>query len=175
MTAKRTREWTLDTVRTRCTEVGKCWLWEQSCNSRGYPQASVNGKHVMVRRFVYETLCGKRLRKGEVVASRCEDERCCSPDCLMALTYSERLERCYTTGSRSSVTEYLMRQRGAVKQGITKLSLEKAREIRSRTGQTLAELGREFGVHPSTIKGIRKGEYWRDHARNSTVFGAIAT
>jgi DNA-binding XRE family transcriptional regulator len=174
MTQKRTREWTLETVRSRCIEVGKCWLWDQSCNSGGYPQASINGRNTMVRRFVFETLLDKRVRDNEVVSSRCRRMTCCSPDCLVALTYSERLKRCYSRGTRSTTVEYLSRRRRAVKQGITKLSIEKARDIRSRVGQTHSELAREFGVHRSTIKMIRLGKYWRDHAENSSVFGAIS-
>lgn len=163
--------WTLDTVRNRCTEEGECWLWDQSLNSCGYPQACIDGKNTRVQRYIFAVLLGRRLQSRWVVTAKCRNKRCCAPDCLEAITRGELLKRAYASGARNTDTEYQRRQQQAIKQGwARKLDADKAREIRARVDEGINVLAAEYGVHRKTIVGVRSGRYWRETLRGASVF-----
>jgi hypothetical protein len=168
-------DWTLKTVQDRCIEDGECWIWQQGVNSKGYPQACINGKGgLIVRRFVYENLMGRNLRKGFVVSSRCNNRLCCSPDCLVQKTRSEVLEGSYARGVRSVESEYMARVLRHMRDKTfhVRLDFDKAREIRARLaqGETTAALSKEFGVGQSAIRDIRRNITWREQSSNASVF-----
>ncbi len=167
--------WTLDTVRSRCVEEGECWIWGQALNSCGYPQASVNGKNTRVQRFIFTDLLGKELPAGHVISQSCRNKACCAPDCQIAITYGQRLVRTYAEGRKSSVAERIGKREKLIAQGWpVKLDMQKAREIRSRVGETHAALAAEFKVHPKTIYEIRRNRSWTEAANGSSVFTWIA-
>lgn len=164
---------TLEAIYGRCEEFGACQLWKQA-TINGHPQARINGKSGrLVRRYIFTELLGRRVLPGYVVIASCREPLCVAAECLAQITYSERLRRAYATGRRSSSGEYLKRVAARVQMGTTILDFEKAREIRTRP-ESNAELGREYGVHPKTIRSIRIGKSWRDAAPNSSVWSMTA-
>jgi hypothetical protein len=164
---------TLDQIRDRCLVEGDCWLWRQGINSGGYPQARINGQGgVMVRRYVYTLMHGRDVHPKKRIASRCENPLCCSPDHLVERTVSRVMEVSYERGARSLANHYISRLRHARNNGLTKLTIEQAREIRARLlmGETGAGLAREFGLHEKTVRSIKHNRTWREHFSGSSVF-----
>lgn len=158
-------------LRMRCTEIGDCMLWNQGTYSTGYPQARIDGRSRLVARYVYSEIMGKLIRKGYVVCTKCEQKLCISPECLISVTYSERLKRSYASGARSTSKEYGARVRRMVEQGRVKCSFEIAADIRAnRMDVSTAQLARELGVHQKTAYNIKRGKTWRNAYSGSSVF-----
>ncbi|MEY4415390.1 MAG: hypothetical protein RIQ53_2683 [Pseudomonadota bacterium] len=155
----------------RCTEEGNCLLWNQGLLSGRYPQARIDGKSVMVARYVYVTLLGKDVRKGHVLTTRCRNTLCLAPACLCQMTYGERLKLTYASGSRSGIKEYGSRVERLIEQGRTKCSYEIAEDIRAnRMHVPAAQLARELGVHTKTAYNIKRGKTWKRTLPISSVF-----
>lgn len=155
---------TIKDVHDRCVEEGDCWLWQQSLNSRGYPQAHIGGgAPVMVRRLVLD-LDGRTLpKRGMLATSKCGQRTCCSPVCLAWSTRSTVLSQSYRSGTRSRPAEYLGRIRRARDAGLTKLWWHDVATIHQRIagGDTVLSIARDYGVHESTIHDIKHGRSWR--------------
>jgi len=165
---------TLDNVRHYCEPCGDCMLWKLGTNGRGYPLACINGKPTNVRRYLVQLKYGKALPKGTIAVST---HGCTDPRCLLHIgrgNRSDLLKRMYSEGRRSSVGEYLSRQRAAIKQGRTVLDLEKAREIRLRSHIPSRVLAIEYGVNRTTIDNIKRGRSWRESAPNNSAFAWAA-
>lgn len=159
----------LKTIRDRCHDTGSCWIWGQGVNSQGYPQMRINGKSGQLVRRIVVRESGRVLRNGYVVMARCGDALCCSPKHLIQVTKSDRLRRCYESGFRSLPVEYFWRRERAIKQGLAKINMTIAREIRAREG-TLVALAAEYGLSVSAIREIKHGRAWRESAIGSSVF-----
>jgi hypothetical protein len=155
----------LKTIRDRCEEEGDCWIWQQCVNSGGYPQASINGKQgQMVRRHAVllsgRTLSGYRAR----VADTCGNRLCCNPDHLRLRTFSQIQSDSYRNGSRCTEAEYLSRVMRIQKAGMTKLTFEKAREIRLElvAGKTVAQVAKERAMGPDAVRNIKHNRTWKE-------------
>jgi hypothetical protein len=150
---------TLENLSMYCTEIGQCMLWNLGCSGAGYPIARLDGRSQHVRRYVFR-LTGKELKRGYVVVSRCNDSRCVSPACLRSRSRGQMISDTYARGSRSG--EYHSRLNKIIRQGVTKLDMDKARQIRARAGEKKSALGREFGVHRSCITAVLEHRTWRE-------------
>ena len=167
MSGSPARQWTLQTVLDRCEEVGECWLWKQGLQSKGYPQASINGKSGQsVRRHVYVDLMGKKPPGSKwCIVSRCRNRRCVSPRCLMLKSRADVNQAAYDRGLRRPSLPP-----GPVGCAVPKLTPELVDQIRQIEGQTQTAIAKRYGVHPRTICKILRGEAWKAPAENS-VFG----
>ncbi len=159
------RAWTLDYVRARCEEVGDCWLWKQGVQSKGYPQASINGKTGQsVRHFVYTELMGKKAPASRKVCitSRCGSPLCLSPLCLTVRRRADILRDQWTAGIRKPTHD-----QGFVNR---KLTREQVDEIRAMpAGFNQSEVARRMGVHARTVCQVHLRETWKP-APASNVF-----
>jgi hypothetical protein len=131
--------------------ISGCWLWTAHCNRGGYGVHSVGKKLILAHRFSWEMRHGP-IEEGKYVLHFCDQPSCVNPDHLWLGTKAEN-NRDRAIKGRSS--------RGAHR-NTSKLSETQALEIRRRAlaGETLASLGREFGVTWQTVQGIRNGKYW---------------
>lgn len=155
---------TVDDVRLRCyvDPETDCWHWRLHF-ARGRTQCVWLGADGQVRkgaaaRAAWE-LAGRRLAPGWIVSRDrrvCESEDCCNPahhragpraKVIPALTEEQRLTHRIAT-TRAS------RQRAS-------LSMDAARRIR-QSGETLAAEAAKWGVSPSTVSQVRRGETWRE-------------
>ena len=161
---------TLDTLPMYCTSYGQCLLWDQSVNSAGYPQATLDGiGGRMVRRYVY-SLMGKELQKNLIVSPSCGQKLCVSPDCLEGTRFSAVLKRSYKDGARSTAAEYCARLERAKVSGMAKLTPDQVADIRSRAHEGSTALASEFAVAGSTIRDILRGKSWRTTSPQASVF-----
>lgn len=157
---------TLDNLHMYCDEEGECLLWKLSLNQKSHPQARLEGRTQLVRRYVYLTLMGRRLPAKHHVSVRCGNPLCIAPECLVARTQSLSVKLSYANGRRCMTAEYAGRLDRIEKQGWTKLTREAVDLIRaSKEPHTV--LAERFNVHRKTIAAARSGRYWRLPAANS--------
>lgn len=152
---------TLEEIKTRCIEEGECWIWQGAVNADGYPL--VTREHVtMLARRVVATLAGKPPAPGQPVICSCRDRLCLNPEHL-ALSTKKKVQRAtaktvdYKNPARLAKLSASSRSRASVK-----LSPEAAEEIRYSSDSSPI-LAKKYGVHPSLIRKIKRGELWRDH------------
>lgn len=157
---------TLDNLHMYCEEEGNCLLWKLSLNQNAHPQARLEGRTQLVRRYVYLTLLGRRLPPKHNVSTRCRNPLCIAPDCLVARTQAMSVKLSYSSGRRCTTTEYASRVERIIKQGLTKLTREDVATIRA-SSEPHTVLAERFNVHRKTIAAARSGRYWKLPAANS--------
>lgn len=129
-----------------------CVLWLAYRNAGGYGRTSANGRLMLAHRAAYE------LRHGPIPAGldachRCDTPACINPDHLFLGT------------DRENVRDREKKGRGHDRRGRhngqSKLTEGQVRLIRS-AGRSCREvdLAERFGVGPTTIGKIRRGESW---------------
>lgn len=160
------KPWTYERVLSRCIEEGDCQLWQGSVDGGGYAQARIDGKIARVARWVLEDMLGRPIRPKRVATPKCGNRNCCSKLCLSEATVSKVMKK-VLANKIPSPTEVANRRAALIRQGRTVLTMEKARELRSRT-ESGAKLEAEFGCHRDTINKARAGKSWK--AAPSSVF-----
>lgn len=58
-----------------------CWLWTGAVAGNGYGsfREPGTGRRVGAHKFAYETVTGRRLRRGLVLLHKCDTPLCCNP------------------------------------------------------------------------------------------------
>ncbi|WP_418122271.1 hypothetical protein [Variovorax sp. 160MFSha2.1] len=149
----------------RCREDGDCLIWTGRRSAGGVPRLG----DASLRRLVYIDAKGP-IQDRFMVTYTCGNSLCINPEHLKATTKSAVLKRTYETTDlalRRSITSTREARKKA------KLSLEAAREIRA-SNETIKELGARYGVHPTLISFVRRGEAWKEPVTPFTGLGARA-
>lgn len=141
--------WSSDEERfwARVEKSTGCWLWTGAQQYYGYGELSVGkNRHVRAHRYSYQLAYGP-IPKGLVVCHRCDNPPCVRPDHLFLGTH------------RQNVLDKLGKRRHTWGDGHpnTRLSEAQVAEIRRRYaegGISQGQLGRDYGVHGSTINAI---------------------
>jgi hypothetical protein len=157
---------TLDEIKARCHEIGECWEWASKARSaarRIHPQMRTErgGPPKLVRRVAYELMYGELPDKRYPVP-QCGCAFCVNPAHQWVLTQAQKNRRTgkMAANSQTRSASISMAWRNS---GRTAMTVERANEIREAEG-TLKELAQRFGMSPSMIGAIRRGEYWRDYS-----------
>jgi hypothetical protein len=129
-----------------------CWPWRQFRSPKGYGQFWADGKNVRSNRVALELSLGRPPGSRMEACHRCDNPPCCNPAHLFEGSRLDNTIDCKLKGRRVNV-------RGAA-HGQAKLTPEQVAEIRAATGLN-REVAARFGVSPSTISLIRRGETWR--------------
>lgn len=69
-----------------------CWLWCGASTSVGYGHTYLDGKHVYVHRYLYETLVDD-VEPGLELDHLCCEPSCCNPKHLEPVTNEENVAR----------------------------------------------------------------------------------
>lgn len=122
-------------------KVGKpdeCWEWQGRLNTSGYGQMSIRGKLKLAHRLAYEVSKGP-IPDGLVVRHSCDNPRCCNPAHLSIGTQADNVRDAHI--------------KGRIGKGV---DADTVREIR-RSTETIASLGRRFGISDVAAGLIRRG------------------
>jgi len=139
-----------------CDHVGytgdDCIRWPFS-TVRGYGNLGLNGKIVKAGRLMCEMVHGKPLTPQHEAAHSCGNgkHRCMNPNHISWKTREENQQDRVRHGTAGS---------GMV--GRCKLTLDQVNEIRALPAPVnRTAVGKKYGVDPSTIRMILRGDIWR--------------
>jgi len=142
---------------------GGCMEFVGHRTSGGYGGVTRDGRKLRAHRVAWEEANGP-IPPGLFVLHRCDNPPCCNPDHLFLGTQQENVadRELKGRGKRLRGDAHPARRRPDWASWCTKLSRSdvlKIRELRAE-GVTTVALGRQFGVHSSTISRIARG-VWR--------------
>ena len=156
---------TVDFILANCTEAPSPAGLEKPClnthykhtTSSGQIQISFQGQLVYAHRLVWCHANGappyNDRMKGRFVWRACGNTRC------MEISHLQE-------GNRADHWKFLVKNTSMASGGKPnhKMQPEQVLEIRRRfdSGERLADLGREFGLHPTTISHIGKRVTWKN-------------
>lgn len=128
---------------------GECLVWQGcKCNRWGHGTMNVSGRMKLVHRLAYEDKIGL-IPSGVFVCHRCDNPSCINVDHLFLGTHAENMADMVAKG----------RQRRGESHYAAKLTDEIALKIKHSNAQE-RDLAQQFGVSPSLIGQIRRGEGW---------------
>lgn len=150
-------------LRIRVNQSTQCWEWTGPRVRNGYGYLGVDYKHVYAHRFSYELVHGL-IPDGLHVCHRCDNRSCCNPEHLFLGTAAENLADMRSKGRAASANQ--TRHPGETN-GRAKLSVADVVAIRSEYRKQSRShgsraLARKFGVHDSLIRGIVRGDVWKE-------------
>lgn len=162
---------TLETLPLYCTDCGDCMLWALGRNSKGWPQARLDGKPQLVQRYIVTQLQGRDVPPRSAVTTKCGERLCVAPAHLVVRTRSAILRHTYATERRMTAAEYARRLARMQADGRAKLDWDTVEQIRARPAQdSHAKLAREFGMSEKAIANVRTFRAWRTQMAASSVF-----
>lgn len=142
-----------------------CWLWLGFLSRSGYGQHNYKGSNWRAHRVAYDLFVGK-IPDGLFVCHTCDVRNCVNPNHLFLGTHEENMRDMVKKG-RASKTGVGKGRLAGEKNPKAKLTAEDVATIRAtyrrytNHGTTSIQLGKKFGVSPSTICRIVKQEGWR--------------
>ncbi len=138
-----------------------CWEWPIGPDrKKRYGTIGEGHRVVRVHRLVYG-LCVAAIPDNVGVLHRCDNPPCCRPDHLFLGTQQDNVDDCRQKG------RFVQNKAVGVRNGSTKLTPEAVlairRAAREEGGSRLLyrRLGAQYGVDPSTIRGIIAGRHWK--------------
>ncbi len=147
-----------DSIRHLVIEDGDCLRWRAGC-SAGHPSWRVGGKSVLVRRVMFEEEHGP-IPRGKILRVTCGMLRCLNREHWRLTTYKAVALECGAAGLMSG--HLRSAKIAAVKRSgpQAKISDEDAATIFA-SGDTCTVLAERYGLNPSTICRIKRGQVRR--------------
>ena len=132
-----------------------CWNWIGGKRPNGYGQISEGGRGsrtLSAHRVSYELHHGP-IPDGLVVMHSCDNQACVNPDHLSVGTHKDNTQDMIDKGRNRTVAPL------GAENGKSLLTEDQVRYIRaSKLGHSA--LGRQLGVSPNCIRGVRTGRTW---------------
>lgn len=136
-----------------------CWLWQGAIVGHGYGQFVRNGRE-QAHRVAWELANRRRVPEGMYVLHRCDNPPCVRPSHLFLGSQSDNITDCVAKG-RHGARRWPERIPRGDRHGKAKLTEERVRDIRTASPKVSArELAERYGVTPTHIRSIRRGEGW---------------
>jgi len=144
-----------------------CWEWTGSFRRDGYGRfASTElDDWIQAHRFSMRLMLGRVLTREECVCHRCDNRKCVRPDHLFIGTLTDN-----NRDTASKGRQWLQGGKGKMVAGEanpnSKLTAVQVAEIRVKrnAGQTLASIGKQYGVTAQAVWQISRGENWSESA-----------
>jgi len=135
------------------TKTENCWLWRKT--KHGYGSLSVKGKPMRAHRFSWMIHNGP-IESDLCVLHKCDNPRCVNPDHLFLGTRHEN--------NKDRDMKHRTKVPVGANNGNAKLTESDVRTIRNKLddGNSLASIGKEYGVTWQTIQAIKNRKTW-DH------------
>lgn len=127
-------------------------MWTGHLVGWGYGQVKSGGKIRMAHRVSYETHIGP-IPPGMLVCHHCDRPACINPAHLFIGTHKDNVADMMAKGRD--------RFRGGRRPWNAKFTPEQIRRIRADT-RSLKRIGRDYGVHHTTILRLKRGSVYRD-------------
>ncbi len=150
---------TLQSLQSRCLEIGECWIWQGGIDAQGRPQTRHGGKVVYVRRLARELADGKPMPRRLQAAAHCGDHLCVSPHCSYRATPQQRARAAAQRGAYSDAAKirrstHTVRARSHITEALVA-------QVRAATPPCSA-IAAATGISLSHVKAIRSGRARRD-------------
>lgn len=137
-----------------------CWIWSGSTHSNGYGKLWVgprSSRKIFSAHRLSWLICNGAIPRGSVVCHSCDNRLCVNPGHLWLGTQSDNIKDMHSKGRANEAR----RARGS-RQGSAKLAEQDIPEIRKAIsdGESLASIGRRYGVRGENISHIKHGRTW---------------
>lgn len=119
-------------------------------NTQGYPRISVNGKRILLHRFIYEQCFGE-IPEGMIICHKCDNPKCINPEHLFVGTFKKNYDDMVNKGRRKILY--------GEKHGNSKLTKNEVLKIRN-SNLPYYKLASLYKVGWTTIYHIKKNESW---------------
>jgi hypothetical protein len=143
-------------LQERVIERDGCWIWQRTANRGDGPRAHINGQTISVRRYLFNQTHMAQLGPTRCAVTTCDSPLCVHPDHITstgrAMVQKGRPQR--PTHTANIVKALTVN---------AKVSPEDLHEIRG-SDEPLTVLADRYGVHPSYIGYIKRGERRKDYA-----------
>jgi len=147
-----------------------CWLWQAAKGRRGYGVFQLDGRARKAHQVAYELSVGP-IPSGKILLHVCDEPSCVRPSHLRPGTQKENVADMDAKGRRRLQDYRNRRSYSGPANPNAKLTAEQVSEIRRRLGEgeSLASLGRAFGVTPECVGRYKK----RPHPTIVTAEGEL--
>lgn len=130
--------------------AGGCWVWKKAICSKGYGAIQIGvGVIGKAHRVSWELFRGQ-IPDGAFVLHKCDVRPCCNPDHLFIGTHDDNM-RDMVSKSRAA---------GGSRNRNAKLSVGQV-NLALSDGRPATVVSQEMGVHPETIRRVRRKESWK--------------
>lgn len=134
----------------------ECWEWEGQKLSNGYGRISLGAKKLGsdgAHRVSWRLANKQDIPKGMHIMHKCDNPKCVNPSHLELGTPKQNTQDMIRKGRKRTVAPL------GTENGKSLLDAEKVLLIRS-SNLNHAALGRQLGVSPNCIRGVRIGRTW---------------
>lgn len=177
MTTQMTRAQWLQRLDDACEQVGSCLEWRGRFMGqktpiayvpRGYLKPDLSQGSHSARAIFWTLEHGEPPPDGHVLRSKCRNYSCVAVGHMVLLSRAKAPKEMgkrgeFSTPKRNAAA--IRRARGRE----TKLSVEKAREIRESTESSRA-LAVVYGISDASVRAVRRGDLWPEAVAGSSVF-----
>jgi hypothetical protein len=137
-------------------EPHECWIWTGNFRPNGYGRISIGSKKEGsegAHRISWMLANKQDIPKGMHIMHKCDNPSCVNPNHLELGTPKDNTQDMIRKGRKSTVAPL------GEENGNSLLDAEKVLLIRAST-LNHAALGRQLGVSPSCVRGVRSGRTW---------------
>jgi hypothetical protein len=129
---------------------GGCWLWRGQLNQSGYGVLWLAGKSCIAHRAAWMLFRGE-IPPDLLVCHTCDVRACVNPEHLFLGTHTDNARDRKEKG-RSMLGEKIHSAR------LSEQQVRRIKEMLAEGRMYMSELARAFGVTPSTISSIARGD-----------------
>ena len=132
-----------------------CWLWKGTTNIRGYGRINVDSKEWLAHRLAWKLFNGD-FDESLFVCHICDVPGCVKPSHLFLGTALQNTQDAMRKGRMGGKKGS---RNGAAK--LTEAQVVNIKTIYAKGGLSAHSIANMFGVHPTTIHDIVKGNRWK--------------
>lgn len=153
----------VDTLTGPVTKIGRCWVWTGNHVRGGDPQRTkagqinLRGKVIYAHRLSYEMKFGY-LDPDILVCHKCDNPPCVRPSHLFLGTHLDNVLDMRRKGRGYDIPPLRGEESPSAK--LTAKEAKQCLKLRQQ-GLTYRQIGKRYGVSPSTIMILCKGRTWK--------------